>query len=457
MDKKLIESILKKATSTGAEFAEVFYEKNISKILSYTDGRVEDINTNILDGVGIRIASKDNIAYAVTSNLSEENIDKLTKKLILRFNSKKNIDKINLKEINKSSWDNNMATITSIEKKKLCKDIYDKLIKIDKRIVNIEIKLIEVDRKTQIGNTLNRLVYDYHTFNRLFITVVVKEKEKSARNTKSYALSDSVDIFNIKAINDDLKEIVDVAIKKLYASDCPGGMMPVVIENGFGAVIFHESCGHALEATDVVKNISVLSNKLGEKIASEKVTLIDDGTIPNKFGTTTYDDEGNKTQKNILIENGVLKSYLVDYLNSSKMNHPITGSARRESYKYAPISRMNNTYLAPGKDKIEDMIKSIKYGLYAKTLGGGQVNTITGDFNFSVSEAYLIRDGKISEMVKGASLIGNTKDILNEVEMVSDNLALGEGICGHLSGWVRVTIGQPTIKIANILVGGSKI
>ena len=210
-----------------------------------------------------------------------------------------------------------------------------------------------------------------------------------------------------------------------------------------------------MEATTVARNISVLSNKLNEKIASDKVTIIDDGTIKSLWGSVNVDDEGKDPNKNLLIENGYLRNYLIDYVNSKKMKMAYTGSGRRQNYKYAPTSRMNNTYLLEGTDKIEDMIKSIKYGLYAKQMGGGSVNPITGDFNFSVEEAFLIEDGKITKPVKGASLIGNTLDILKNVEMVSDNLEYGTGWCGSESGSIPVITGEPTIKVSKILVGGT--
>lgn len=229
--------------------------------------------------------------------------------------------------------------------------------------------------------------------------------------------------------------------------------MPVIIGNDSG-VLIHEACGHALEATSVADGESVLASSYQKQVASAKVTIIDDATIPGFWGTLDYDDEGNKTRKNILIEKGFVKSFLVDRKNSLRMKHDITSSGRREDYKIAPTSRMNNTYLDNGPDLIEDMIKSIDFGIYAKKMGGGQVNPTTGDFNFGVDEAYVIRNGKIEEMVVGASLIGNIKEVLNNIEMVSNDLNFAVGLCGSESGWVPVTDGQPTIKLSSILVGG---
>src|SRR5699024_4212277 len=224
------------------------------------------------------------------------------------------------------------------------------------------------------------------------------------------------------------------------------GLMPVIIDNEFGGVLFHEACGHALEATFVAKGTSAFAGKLGKQVASPLVTAIDDGTIPNAWGTLNIDDEGTPTQKNILIENGILKSYLVDKLNSKRMDHKPTSSGRRQSYKFAPTSRMNNTYIANGESSFDETVSSTESGLYAKKLGGGSVNPATSDFNFAVMEGYLIENGKMTKPVRGATLIGNGIEVLEKIDMVGNNLSHGQGMCGSLSGSVPVNVGQPTIR-----------
>jgi TldD protein len=251
------------------------------------------------------------------------------------------------------------------------------------------------------------------------------------------------------------KEAAKSAITMLSAKDCPSGKMTVVIGNGNGGVIFHEACGHSLEATSVSKNLSVFSNKLGTQIASKVVSAVDDGTIANSWGSNNIDDEGNKTQKVVLIENGILKNYLVDTVGGRRMGMKPTGCSRRESYKYEPTSRMSNTYICNGKSTPEEIIAATKLGLYAKTLSGGSVNPATGEFNFGCSEAYIIRDGKICEPVRGASLIGTGAEVLMNIDMVGNDCARSNGMCGSASGYVPVDIGQPTIRVQNILVGGN--
>ena len=250
------------------------------------------------------------------------------------------------------------------------------------------------------------------------------------------------------------KEAARTACTMLKAKHCPAGKMIVTIDNGFGGVLFHEACGHSLEATSVAKGNSVFADKMGEKIASDKVTAVDDGTIANEWGSINIDDEGNSSNRNVLIEKGILKSYMIDKLNGRRMNMEPTGNARRQSYKYAPTSRMTNTFIEAGEDKEEDIIKSINYGLYAKKLGGGSVNPVTGEFNFAVAEGYLVKNGVIQEAVRGASLIGKGYEVLKNIDMVGENLKQAQGMCGSSSGSIPVNVGQPMIRISEITVGG---
>jgi TldD protein len=245
-----------------------------------------------------------------------------------------------------------------------------------------------------------------------------------------------------------------MALTTLSAEECPSGKMDVVIGNAFGGVIFHEACGHSLEATSVARGLSVFSGKKGEKIANECVTAIDDGTIENAWGSNNIDDEGNPTQRNVLIKDGVLTSYLVDDFNGRRMGEKGNGATRRQSYKYEPTSRMSNTYIDNGKNTPEEIIAATKFGLYAKKMGGGSVNPATGEFNFACLEAYLIEDGKVTRPVKGATLIGNGAEILHNIDMVGNDLLRAQGMCGSSSGSIPTDVGQPTIRVRNITVGG---
>jgi len=263
------------------------------------------------------------------------------------------------------------------------------------------------------------------------------------------------EIFDALEVETLAKETAESAITLLSAEDIESQVMPVVLHNGFGGVIFHEACGHPLEATAIAKGLSPFVGKVGEKIGSDVVTAYDNGTVDNAWGRLSYDDEGRPTQNNLLIENGVLKGYLVDFRRGRMMGAKPTGSGRRQSYKFSPTSRMNSTFIAPGKDKLEDIIKDTKYGLFAKKMGGGSVQPATGEFNFAVQEGYMIEDGKLTRPVRGATLIGHGKDVLFKIDRVADNLEFGQGMCGSISGSIPVDVGQPTIRVQSMTVGGA--
>jgi TldD protein len=226
------------------------------------------------------------------------------------------------------------------------------------------------------------------------------------------------------------------------------------MDNAFGGVVFHEACGHALEATSVGYGNSVFCGKLGQKIANEKVSAVDDATMKSEWGSRAMSDEGEKTERIQLIKDGILTGYMIDKLGSRRMNMRSTGSGRRQNYTYAPTSRMSNTFICAGNDKRDDIIASTENGLYAAKMGGGSVNPLTGEFNFAVMEGYMIRNGKICEPVRGATLIGKGYEVLLNIDMVGDDLVLGQGMCGSISGSVQTNVGQPMIRISEITVGG---
>ncbi len=251
----------------------------------------------------------------------------------------------------------------------------------------------------------------------------------------------------------DAMEVSESSGKMLYADYVESGTYPIIMANEFGGVIFHEACGHLLETTQIERKTTPFMDKKGEKIAHESLTAWDEGISQNAFGTIDMDDEGMPAQRTLLIENGVLKNFLADRAGSLRTGHPRTGSGRRQSYTYAAASRMRNTYIAPGDHSIDDLFASVDKGIYCKKMGGGSVGP-TGEFNFGVSEAYLIENGKITKPLKGATLIGEAKEIMNKISMCSQDLGLAAGFCGSISGSIYVTVGQPHIKVDSITVGG---
>ena len=457
MEKEYLEKLLNKLLSTGADFAEIYEDRNNSKTFSYVDSKLDKIDVYSSDGVGLRIANNTEVYYGSINYDDLSEVDTLADELICNISEEVKYKDIILNELEeydvdcKYKYDEYDEKLIKEYMSKLDKDIRSK----DKRISQVSLMLSENEKTVKISNYKGVYKKERRYNTRFFITVQFKDGDLISSSSYNWGSSKGLELLE-KDISSNIDTLIKHGIDKLYAKSCIGQNMPVILGPGFGAVIFHEACGHAMEACATANNQSVLSGKIGEKIASDKVTIIDDGSIDGLWGTTKIDDEGELTRKNILIENGVLVNYLNDEINNRKLNMKLTGSSRRESYKYIPVSRMNNTYLKPGTDKIEDMIKSIDYGLYAVELGGGSVNTETGEFNFSCQTAYMIRNGKVAECVKGVTLLGTTLDILRNVEMVSDNLEYGVGNCGSSSGWVHVTIGQPTVKISNILVGGEQ-
>jgi len=251
----------------------------------------------------------------------------------------------------------------------------------------------------------------------------------------------------------DAAEVAESAGTMLYADYVESGTYPIIMANQFGGVIFHEACGHLLETTQIERKTSPFADKKGEKIAHENLTAWDEGLSPDAFGTIDMDDEGMPAQRTLLIENGVLKNFLADRAGSLRTGHPRTGSGRRQSYAFAAASRMRNTYIAPGSYSMDDLFASIDQGIYCKKMGGGSVGP-TGQFNFAVEEAYLIEQGRLTKPLKGATLIGEAKDIMNKISMCSQDLALAAGFCGSVSGSIYVTVGQPHLKVDSITVGG---
>lgn len=453
MKKEQIEKILNDLLSTGGDFAEVFLEDTKSTAYCFIDSIVDQYQIKYTNGLGLRLASDNNIYYGATSDFSDDCLNKIISNLNKNINSKIIYNNVSLEEL-KVYPKTNDTHYTHNDIKTLMHSLDDKIRTKDKRITQVSINLVNTEQNVTIANHTGLYVKENRIRSRIYISVNFKDGENNSNAHYSKGLSMSLNMLDDINFDEEIDKMIKAGIDKLYAKPCLGKVMPVVIGTGFCGTVFHEACGHAMEATAVADKQSVLSNDLGKQIASNKVNIIDDGTIENEWGSTQIDDEGHETKKNILIKDGVLKGFLIDDLNSRKMHMASTGSARRQNYLFAPTSRMNNTYLEKGTDKIEDMIKSIDLGLYVVEIKGGLVKTSTGEFNFGCDLAYMIRDGKLAECVKSASLIGNTKEILKEVEMVSDDLSLAAGSCGSSSGWVPVNVGEPTIKIGHILVGG---
>lgn len=457
LDKIVLQEIISEALKTGGDFAEIYIEESTINSIHMTDGKIENVLSGRDFGAGIRIFSHFNSVYAYTNNVTREGLLKTARdvSMAIKANNKGialNLNKITYKNINPIVF--TPSQIDIVKKSGHVKNAYWAAKEYDSEITQVNVIYGDTDKKVTIANSEGLYAEDRRVRTRLSINSVASDGKENQTGffgpgrAMGFEFFDSVDTIWYA------KEASRMAKAMLHADLCPSGAMPVVIDNGFGGVIFHEACGHSLEATSVAKGHSVFASRIGTQIAAPIVTAIDDGTLANLWGSSNIDDEGNKTNKNILIENGILKGYMIDKLNGRRMNMGPTGNSRRESYKYAPTSRMTNTYIAPGNSKTEDIIASTTEGLFAKYMGGGSVNPVTGDFNFSVLEGYLIKNGKIDKPVRGATLIGKGSDVLLDIDMIGDNLEHGQGMCGSISGSVAANVGQPMLRVKKITVGG---
>ena len=457
LSKEIAQKVLGRCLITGGDFAEIFEEDSLDNSIAILNGKVENSIAGRNYGIGIRIFKGIRSVYAYTNNNSLTSLLDVAHKAALALGEAKDEKNIILNftsQVEAHKIIHMPSTISLNKKIGVMKLAYGAAKDYHNEITQVSVSYLDKEQKILIANTEGLFTEDSRVRTRLAINSVASANGENQTGFEGPGRRMGFEMFNIIDPEHHGREASRVAHTMLHAKNCPAGKMPVAIDNGFGGVIFHEACGHSLEATAVAKGNSVFTGKLGEQIASTKVTAIDDGTIPNAWGSLNIDDEGNKTRKNVLIENGILKTYMIDKLNGRRMEMESTGSGRRQSYKFAPTSRMTNTYIANGEDSPEDIIKSISDGLYAKKMGGGSVNPVTGEFNFAVNEGYIVKNGVIQEPVRGASLIGKGSDILMNIDMVGNNMEQGQGMCGSISGTIPTNVGQPMIRVSEITIGG---
>ena len=459
LEKSLVEKILNEALSTGGDFAEIFVEKKNNCGLYMIDGKIESSLSGRDFGIGIRIFKDLYSVYGYTNDMTEENLLKTARKIAEAVKGTRADITINLLKQDIENYNKiEIYPETVLKKNKI--DImrrgYVAAKEYDSEISQVRVSYSDSKQNILVANSEGIWAEDERVRGRIRIESVASNGTEMQTGSMGPGASKGFEFFEKMDVESYGREASRIAKTILHADYSPSGKMPVIIDNGFGGVIFHEACGHGLEATSVAKGNSVFAGKIGEMIASPVVSAVDDGTIPNEWGTINIDDEGTPSRRNLLIENGILKGYMIDKLNGRRMGMASTGSGRRESYKYAPTSRMTNTFILNGKSSLDEMISSVEKGIYAKYMGGGSVNPATGNFNFAVMEGYLIENGKITSPVRGATLIGSGSEILKKIEMVGNNLAYGQGMCGSVSGSICTNVGQPAIKVSEITVGGRK-
>ena len=457
ISRDICQRVLHKALSTGADYAEIFAQDTVNHNISMIASKVDSVKDTVIHGAAVRVYKGLRSVMASTVDTSEVGLLRCAESAAEALGQGTAQIDIVLKE--RLFGDIHPVKLvptsaTNAEKVEILKAGYFAAKEQDDCIAQVTGSLMDVDHNILVATSEGLYTQDRQIRTRLAISAVADKGQGTQTGSCSPGARMGLELFDTVDPKDVGIKAAKQAVTMAGAGYCPAGVMPVAIENGFGGVIFHEACGHSLEASSVAYGQSQFAGKLGQQIANEKVTAIDDGTIPNAWGSINIDDEGTPAQRKVLIEKGVLKSYMIDKFNGRRMGMASTGSSRRQSYRYTPTSRMTNTYIAPGQDRNEDIIASIEYGLYAASMGGGSVNPVTGEFNFAVNEGYIIRNGKICEPVRGASLVGKGSQILHNIDMVGTDLDMAQGMCGSSSGSVPTNVGQPLVRVSEITVGG---
>ncbi len=457
ISKSLAEQVLLCAMSGGADFVELYGEVTRNNVISMVDGKIDRVSDNLISGVGIRAFLGTRTVFASTSDTSREGLMKCARSVAAAMGELRQLEKVVLTERIFPNIHPAVIVPSSVDAKvraDLLRAGCFAAKEYDASISQVTGTLSGVDHSIWVANTEGLFTTDRHVRSRIAVSAVASADGVNQSGSCSPGAGMGLEFFETVDPASVGREAARQATVNLRADYCPAGTMTVAIENGFGGVIFHEACGHSLEATSVAIGNSQMAGKLGTRIANPKVTAIDDGTIAGAWGSVNIDDEGTPTQRNVLIENGILKHYMIDRLGSRRMGLPMTGCGRRQGYTYEATSRMTNTFIDNGPDKNEDIIASMENGLYCRKMGGGSVNPLTGAFNFAVTEGYLVRNGKICEPVRGASLIGTGSEILQNIDMVGQNLERAQGMCGSASGSIPTDVGQPLIRVSTITVGG---
>ncbi len=457
IDADLIKKVLKEAVKNGGDFADIYIEKTQPTYIHLEDDKIEKVVSGIDIGAGLRVIFNGKTVYAYTNDLSNNALLELAETVSSAVKGKHNGADIDLRKKN-PTVDFKIAKrpdeVDTDKKVQLVKKANEAARKIDNRIKQVLVIYRDALQNVIIGNTEGCITEDERVYTTAMIQVIAIDGKIIQTGQEPIGGLIGFELFDENSIENVAEIAAKRAVMMLKARPAPGGKMPVVLSADAGGTMIHEAIGHGLEADLAMQGLSVYSKKIGEKVASEVITVIDDATMPNKRGSFRFDDEGVEAQKTVLVENGILKGYMYDRLWSMKEGAKSTGNGRRESYKYRPIPRMTNTLIAPGKSVPEEIIKSTSSGLFVKKMGGGQVNTVNGDFVFEVSEGYLLENGEIGEPVQGATLTGNGPEILKDIDMVGNDLGFSIGTCGKDGQGVPVADAQPTLRIKSLTVGG---
>lgn len=456
-EKQDLSQILEVALSQGGDFAEIFLEEKKTTGIACEDNKIERVVTGTDAGAGIRVLKGENTLYAYTNDISKKGLLEVAQVISRAVQGKSQDLTLDLRKI-KPELDfpilKRPDEVAIDEKVEVVQRANKTARSVDEKIKQVTVGYGDVIQKVTIANSLGNVVEDERIRTRLVVNAVAAQGSDIQTGFEALGGFAGFEYLEENSPEDLARQAAERALLMLQAKPAPAGKMPVVMSGEAGGTMVHEACGHGLEADLVQKKLSVYAGKEGQQVASELVTVVDDATLNGKYGSFCFDDEGNPAEKTVLIENGILKGYMYDYHTAQKAGCKSTGNGRRESYHYRPLPRMTNTMIAPGKSSAEDIIKDTKKGLFVKKMGGGQVNTTTGDFVFDVTEGYLIEDGEITSPVRGATLTGNGPEALKIVDAVGRDLGFAIGTCGKDGQGVPVSDAQPTIRIPELIVGG---
>ena len=459
IENRLTKKILNILLGNGADFSEIFIQKRAFNNLRLEDSKIENSSSGYELGCGLRLWVGDSTFYAYVDSLEESKLINAAKILSSAINGTSSLKVLDLTET-KSSYAIDIkkppGSIQSDARKDTL-ELADRSARdFNPAVIQVTSTLSDTAEESYIANSYGSFSSEKIVKIFLAVNVVARRGKDIRTGYKSLARSSGYEAFDFKNPVDLALEASRIAVNMLDAVGAPAGELPVVIGPAFGGVIFHEACGHGLEADAVLKNASIFKDKVGKKIASEIVTAIDDSTLEYRWGSYKFDGEGFPSSRTVLIKDGILQNYIYDLRTSKKLNAKQTGNGRRQSFRNVPFPRMSNTFIDSGDEDPDSIIKSVSRGIYAKEFAGGQVDPATGDFVFGISEGYLIENGKISFPIKDTTIIGNGPEVLKRIEAVGNNLDFAPGFCGKNDQLVSNEVGQPTIKVEKITVGGIK-
>ena len=457
-NKKLLEELIFYGISLGADFIELFIENSDNSNVLAEEDFITSVSPSFGKGAGIRIFKDKRDGFVSTNDLSKQGLMRAILQAIemLDISQQTNntifhgLDKLRDYSNLKTNWIKEVPTINEVSEKLL---LSTKSLKKDKKVVVRKGSYSRNWQEVIIASSDGTYATDIRLHQTVGLNIIANDAQYRSNGSRRYGSHGIPNEFRSWDHEKAANEVYESSMNMLYADFVKAGQMPVVLANKFGGVIFHEACGHLLETTQIERGTTPFGEKLNEKIAHESVTAIDEGISEGSFGSLSIDDEGMEPEKSVLIKNGILKKFISDRAGELRTGHKRTGSGRRQNYSFAAASRMRNTYIAKGDYTKEELINTINDGLYCKSMGGGSVGA-TGQFNFAVEEGYLIKNGKLTKPVKGATLIGDAKEVMQKISMCGNDLELAPGFCGSVSGSVNVTVGQPHIKVDSITVGG---